>query len=100
MAQVSQQKCHGDLVANVTSQTLPPGIEKSGDLRLVQLIERNLPLLKPSAQLDYQPDLEPAVHVAIALLRNRICKTLQMWPDGADLKTLWVFSLGIKTSIH
>jgi hypothetical protein len=57
-------------------------------------------LVKPPAQLGNQSHFKPAVHVAITLVRDQSRKALQMRADGADLQTLQVFSLGIKTSIH
>jgi hypothetical protein len=100
LTQMTKQKSHCLPLSPTTPNALPSVTEKRGDMRFIQLLERNTPPTEPAAKVSYETDFHPTSHTAIPLLRNQGSEALQMRADGANFKTPQLLSRRTETNIR
>jgi len=89
----------GGLISNVPFKALPSGLEKRGDLPLIQFAEWDPMLLQPPAQLRNQSDFKPPGSAAITLLGTRVAKLGKCGPRGPTCKCCRSSGRGLKRTI-
>lgn len=87
LPQVPEQERQGALVAAPSRTTLPPRLQKTGNLLLIQSLDAKSLSSHPAVQVANQPEFLPKCPLRIALLADQIHEAFHVWPQRSSVGT-------------